>query len=217
MSKFCSEIATCLCSGKNTQAPFNFKCRLTGTAISSKISLFGIRKPFHYLSDDEEAAIVGTAQSSNLGPETAPPGTAPRLIDGKGLDGIWHNENGCAATSNNAASIEWFSLELQVSQKIARVQIANRLDCPGCLERGRNIRITIGPSRVYDPNEPLCLPEINELVVEPGLQDYVCTGELHEGKFVKISRPGQLNLCEVKVFTHQGKCIDVSENNKFIF
>ena len=38
---------------------------------------------------------------------------------------------------------------------------------------------------------------------QPGLQDYPCTGELNEGKYVKISRFGKLNLCEVKVWTLQ--------------
>ena len=69
----------------------------------------------------------------------------------------------------------------------------------------KNVRITIGPSEVYDPNEPLCLPEIPKLGNNPGLQDYFCTGYLHEGKFVKISRAGMLNICEVKVFTQQGE------------
>ena len=200
-----------------TQAPFNFKCRLTGTATSSKLSLFGIRTSFHSLSvEEEEATIVGTAESSVYYDEYRGQCPASKLIDGFGLDGIFsmEQESGCAHTIDDG-SIEWFSLELEMPKNVTRVQIANRVDC--CLERGQNIRITIGPSSVYDPNEPLCLPEINELVGEPGLQDYVCTGELHEGKFVKISRPGQLNLCEVKVFTHQGKCIDVSENSKFIF
>ena len=147
--------------------------------------------------EDEEAVIVGTAQSS-VHPSGA---LASRLIDGKGLDGIWSSQ-GCAETNEvSGTSIEWFSLELQVSKNITRVQIANRIDC--CLPRGKNIRITIGPSNDYDPSEPLCLPEIPQLVNEPGLQDYVCVGDLHEGKFVKISRAGHINLCEVKVFTYE--------------
>ena len=110
----------------------------------------------------------------------------------------------CAHTSGGSGALrEWFSLELQEPRRVTRVQIANRLDC--CLDRGRNIRITIGPSKDYDPNEPLCLPEIRELSHQPGLQDYVCTGDLHEGKFVKISRAGEMNLCEVKIFTLQGR------------
>ena len=148
---------------------------------------------------DKEVTIVGTAQSS-----VAANSPASKLIDGLGLDGKFTKEKGCAHTGGGN-SIQWFSLELEVPEKITRVQIANRVDC--CSDRGQNVRITIGSSNVYDPNEPLCLPEISELVNNPGLQDYVCTGELHEGKFVKISRLGILNLCEVKVFAHhhQGK------------
>ena len=73
------------------------------------------------------------------------------------------------------------------------------MDC--CRDQGKNIRISIGPSKDYDPSEPLCLPEIAELVWSEGLQDYICTGNLHEGKYVKISRVGWIVLCEVKVFT----------------
>ena len=73
------------------------------------------------------------------------------------------------------------------------------MDC--CRDQGQNIRITIGPSKEYDPSEPLCLPEIYELVWSEGLQDYICTGDLQEGKYVKISRVGWIVLCEVKVFT----------------
>ena len=66
---------------------------------------------------------------------------------------------------------------------------------------GQNIKITIGPSESYDPNEPLCLPEIADLKREVGLQDYICTIS-HSGKYVKISRDvGNVVVCEVKVFT----------------
>ena len=98
---------------------------------------------------------------------------------------------------------EWFSLELQESRRVTKVQIARRMDC--CWEQGQNIRITIGPSQSYDPSEPLCLPEITELRREEGLQDYICTGNLHSGKYVKINKLNWdklgLVLCEVKVFT----------------
>ena len=112
---------------------------------------------------------------------------------------------GCAHTIGNANDTQWFSLELEFPQKVSRVQIANRIDLDE--GRGDNVRITIGHSKVYDSNEPLCLPEISKLSRAPGLQDYVCTGVLHEGNFVKISREGKMamNLCEVKVFTLQGK------------
>ena len=73
------------------------------------------------------------------------------------------------------------------------------MDC--CPVQGENIRITIGPSKDYDSSEPLCLPEITDLVWAAGLQDYICTGNLHEGKYVKISHVGWLVLCEVKVFS----------------
>ena len=94
--------------------------------------------------------------------------------------------------------MEWFSLELESPKKVTRVQIAARVDC--CIDRSRDITISIGPSEAYDPNEPLCLPKIPELSQEPGLQDYNCTA-WHEGKFVKISRAGIMNLAEAKVFT----------------
>ena len=150
---------------------------------------------------DEEAKIVGTDQSSIYDNGNTFP--ASMLLDGVGLDGLWSPGFGCAASAKPSASIEWLSLELDFPRKITRVQIANRVDC--CVEFGENVHITIGPSKVYDPNEPLCRPEIPELVHEPGFQDYCCTGELHEGKFVKISRTGPWNLCEVRVFTLKGK------------
>ena len=100
---------------------------------------------------------------------------------------------------------DWFSLELAEEQRVAKVQIARRTAC--CFDQGQNIRISIGPSKSYDPSEPLCLPEISDLKREPGLQDYVCTGNLHSGKFVKITKirkednTASLVLCEAKVFT----------------
>ena len=117
----------------------------------------------HSFSVDEEATIVGTSQSSDWNGYLA-----SKLIDGKGLDGIFANENGCAHTQGG--SIEWFSLELHVPEEITRVQIANRMD--GDSSHGENVRITIGPSEVYDPNEPDCLPKINQLFHQPGLQNY---------------------------------------------
>ena len=134
---------------------------------------------------------MGTAESSNYVGRYP----ASKLIDGLGINGLW-GSNGCAHTNGDS---DWFSLELESPKKITRVQIANRVDC--CLERGQNVRISIGPSKAYDPNEPLCLPQVSQLNTQPGLKDYICRGDLHEGKFVKISRAGQLNLCEVKIFT----------------
>ena len=139
---------------------------------------------------------MGTAASSVKGSNYQP----SNLIDGGGLDGSWADfQNGFCVHTRDGGGMEWFSLEMESPKKVIRVQIANRVDgC--CWDRGRNIRISIGPSEAYDPNEPLCLSQIGELSSQPGLQDYECTGDLHEGKFVKISRAGILNLCEVKVF-----------------
>ena len=138
---------------------------------------------------EEEAVIVGTAESfawENIY-------SASKLIDGLGLDGNWASR-GCAHTALNGN--QWFSFELRVPQQITRVRIVNRKQ--SC-QRGRNIRISIGPSKGYDPNEPLCL-EIPELVCGGGFQDFWCT-DLHVGKFVKISRAGNMNLCEVEIFS----------------
>ena len=120
-------------------------------------------------------------------------------MDGKGLNGDM-DDGFCAHTKSNEHNDNWFSLELAASEKISRVEITPRLDC--CHDRAENIRITIGPSQSYDPNEPLCLPEISKLTMVAGLTSYDCTTPLHDGKYVKISRyQPKLNLCEVKVFT----------------
>ena len=140
---------------------------------------------------------MGTAASSVAG--SGSHYQPSKLIDGGGLDGSWNDlQNGFCAHTSDGGGMEWFSLEFESPKKVTRVQIANRVDC--CWERGQNVLISIGPSEAYDPNEPLCLSQIGELSRQPGLQDYVCTGDLHEGRFVKISRAGYLNLCEVKVF-----------------
>ena len=123
---------------------------------------------------------------------------ASNLLDGKGLDGNM-SEGFCSHTISGRDVDNWFSLELAIPQKISRVQITPRLDNKP--DRAKNIRITIGPSKSYDPNEPLCLPEISQLTMEEGLTDYICTTPLHEGKYIKISREAsKLNLCEVKIF-----------------
>lgn len=125
---------------------------------------------------------------------------ASKLIDGLNIL-TWGA--GCAHTTDPNNS--WFSLELDMPKIVTRVQIADRF--PSCCsdgDRSQNVRITIGPSQAYDPSEPLCLPEIAQLVQQAGLQDYPCT-VLHEGKFVKISRSGILNMCEIKIFALQGK------------
>ena len=143
---------------------------------------------------EREASIVSTSASS-----IAYGYSASNLVDGKGLNGDM-SEGFCAHTKSGNDINNWFSLELAAPQKISRVQITPRLKC--CPERAQNIRITIGPSKSYDPNEPLCLPEISQLTMQEGLTNYNCTTPLHEGKFIKISREApKLNLCEVKIFT----------------
>ena len=142
----------------------------------------------------KEAAIVKAFESS-----VAYGMSASNLLDGKGLNGK-NNEGFCSHTISGAHANNWYSLELAAPQKISSVQITPRLDC--CSERQQNVRITIGPSKAYDPNEPLCLPEIPQLTLEEGLTTYECTKPLHEGKYIKISREdSSLNICEVKVFT----------------
>ena len=145
---------------------------------------------------------MGTSESSFNGAHHA----ASKLVDGEALDGNWGV--GCSHTTESYVNgaVEWFSLELESPQKVTRVQISNRADC--CFDRGQNVHISIGPSEAYDPNEPLCLPQISELSRQPGLQDYHCIGDLHEGRFVKISRAGKMNLCEVKVFTALQGAVD---------
>ena len=85
---------------------------------------------------------------------------------------VFFNRSECTHTAESTND-EWFSLELQEEEPVTKVQIARRMDC--CWEQGQKIRITIGPSQSYDPNEPLCLPEITELQRVAGLQDYACT------------------------------------------
>ena len=112
--------------------------------------------------------------------------------------------SGCAHTLKGER--EWFSLELPTAQKVTKVQIARRMGNgwkDGVWHQGQNIKITIGPSKSYDPNEPTCLPEIRDLTRAKGLEDYVCTDDPPPGKFVKLSKKGSLALCEVKVFAIQ--------------
>ena len=121
-----------------------------------------------------------------------------KLIDGLGLDGNF-NSLGCAVSHGDRVPIqEWFSLELDRTQTVAKVQIARRMDYTDY--QGRHVRITVGPSREDDPSEPLCLPEIDDLQHTRGLVDYVCTEQV-EGKYVKIfSTDSHLTICEAKVF-----------------
>ena len=116
-------------------------------------------------------------------------------MDDLGLDGKWGD--GCATTEGDG--VQWFSLELNATHTVTKVQIARRMDYVA--SQGRNVRITVGSSREYDPSEPLCLPEIAELELRKGLVNYKCTKEV-EGKYVKLasSKEDHLTMCEVKVF-----------------
>ena len=141
---------------------------------------------------EEEATIVGTSQSG-----VAYGQDASNLVDGKGIDGSF---SGCAHTLENSPLGQWFSLELDAIRTVTRVQIARRTDYE---DQGKNVKITIGPSRVYDAHEPMCRPEIPNLT-HGGLIDYPCTEGPKKGKYVKISKPAgwSLVLCEVKVFVN---------------
>ena len=164
-----------------------------------------------------EARIVSTCQSSFiLGLSGNNQYPASNLLNGKGLNGTFDGDN-CAIT--NFGSTQWISFELEVPQNLLfSIQITPRLDC--CPERSRNIHVTIGPSRSYNPREPLCRPMF-DLELQKGLTEYKCTGELHQGRlvkssgkvlrgrFVKISNglngSGRiLDICEVEIFTVRG-------------
>ena len=139
---------------------------------------------------EEEATIVGTAQSSMGEPSS-------RLVDGKGLDGRW-SSGGCAHTDNQLP-IEWFSLELDAPQTVTKVQIARRTDASYDYQ-GKDVKITIGAAMEYDASEQLCRPVI-PLLDHGGLVDYPCTGGPKQGKYVKLSNAGTyFAICEVKVF-----------------
>ena len=109
----------------------------------------------------------------------------------------------CAHTYGDGGR-QWFSLQLDGPQTVAKVQIARRTDRDSQGNtQGKNITITVGPSREYDQDEPLCLPEIPDLrLYGNGLVDYNCNKEV-TGRYVKISRHhdnGGFAICEVKVF-----------------
>merc|ERR1712117_599284 len=145
-------------------------------------------------AEPTEARIVGTAASSELyGAKSS------HLIDGLGYQDGRYSYSTCSHVNNNDA-VHWYSLELDAPHYVKEVQIARREDQGPNTPQGRNVRITIGPSREYDAAEPLCLPQIDHLT-GTGLHSYPCTGPLQKGKFVKISRPGPetLTMCEVKV------------------
>ena len=167
-----------------------------------------------------EATIVSTCQSSLW---TDPQGNqypASNLLNGKGRNGKFDGDN-CAHTNNGHN--QWISFELENPENLLfSIQITPRLPQestlnPQQLKRvreemfylfGRNISVTIGPSESYNSTEPLCLP-VFDLVMQERLYEYRCTGELHQGKYVKITRIGNgidgiVNICEVKIFTVRG-------------
>ena len=146
-----------------------------------------------------QARIASTTQSSFYHSNY----TATNLLNNKGLSGMFKGDN-CART-NYGPTPTWFSFELEIPLKLFSVQITPRLDC--CPERSQNISVTISPSVEYDPDEHLC--STFDLVLERGLTEYKCTGKLHQGRFVKISRhvngsDGIIDICEVKIFTVGG-------------
>ena len=165
-----------------------------------------------------EATIIGTAQSSvyELDGIQYP---ASKLVDGKGLDGIFNNENGCASTKKYANGTHWFSLELDIFEIVTKVQIARRMDRIGV--QGSNVDITIGYSRNYDSNDSLCLPKITHLELQTGLVDYICTGSPKKGKYVKISSSSSetkhLCICEAKIFVRPAGSGGCSFHYLFIF
>ena len=148
-----------------------------------------------------KANIVGTSQSS-FGYGNYP---ASNLLNEKGLKGKFGGDS-CVHT--DFGHPQWISFELERPEFLFSIQITPRLD-PCCRERSRKISVTIGPSKSYDAKEPLCLPEISQLVLQEGLTEYKCTGMPHSGKYVKIARgvdgsEGVLDICEVRIFTVGG-------------
>ena len=133
-----------------------------------------------------------------------------RLVDGKGIDGFstWVPSNNgpdtpgtvCAQVPGAEETVRWLSLEIEVPLIVTKVQLSKRMGC--CRDQGQYVTITIGTTREYDPNDDLCLPQISELRDKSGLEDYLCTANPKEGKFVKISKVGtnSLVICEAKVF-----------------
>ena len=141
---------------------------------------------------------MGTYQSGIYfsGPRQWP---ASKLVDGFGLDGVW-GCGGCATAERGEGFLgpEYFSLELDVPQIVTKVQIVRRMDYTE--HQGHNVTISVGQSKYYEEEEPLCLPEIPELQERGGFVDYNCTKEV-KGKYVKISSTeSTFSLCEVKVF-----------------
>ena len=119
----------------------------------------------------------------------------PRLIDGADLDGIWSTTS-CAAICGQATN--WWSMELDAPGKVTKLKIARRMN--EGLDQGQNVKVTIGSTPEYNPNDPVCV-EIADLTRTAGLQDYECDQGQHIGKYVKISNDkGCLTICEAQVF-----------------
>ena len=178
----------------------------------------------------DQSSFWGEGYAGNWNPYPA-----FNLINQKGKSGRDLGDNCARTSANISGPIQWFSLEILNPQDLVySIHIAPRLNCcpeaildinthcrekfnPQCSKRikemSQNISVTIGPSRAYNSTEPLCRPMFN-LELNENLTEYrctgdcighKCTGELHHGKRVKISREGILNLCEVEIFTVAGK------------
>ena len=146
------------------------------------------------LDEEREATIVGTYQSSihRNGRGTYP---AAKLIDGI-LQWDDHGKFGCAHTEGGSMP-EWFSLELASTQQVTKVQLIGYSHGG---DQSKDVSITIGPSKEYDANEPLCRPVIDNL--HTTMTDYECTGDPKYGKYVKLSSERNwFTMCEVKVYT----------------
>ena len=162
------------------------------------------------MNKEKEAVVVGTAGSEREEDDFYG-GHPSRLVDGKGLDGIWvYQPPHGAGPTVCAADPLWLSMELEVPYVVTKVQLARRINSG---DQGKCIRISVGFSKEYDPNDALCRPEIDELQHTTGLVDYVCTTNHETGNFVKISKNvngcnGDMVICEAKVFGYPaGKLI----------
>ena len=141
---------------------------------------------------------MGTYQSS-IHRNNAGTYPAAKLIDGISLNGNWRDngEYGCAHTEGGSMP-EWYSLELASTQQVTKVRLVGRQGYTST--QGKDVSITIGPSKEYDANEPLCRPVIDNL--HTTMTDYECTGDPKYGKYVKLSSERNwFTMCEVKVYT----------------
>ena len=127
---------------------------------------------------------------------------AAKLLDGISTDGKWQADDGrfgCAHTEGGSMP-QWFSLELNGTLQVTIVRLVGRETYPN--GQGKDVSITIGPSKSYDANEPRCRPVI-PYVNASALTDYECTGDPIYGKYVKISsRRNYFTMCEAQVVTN---------------